>query len=227
MRRPPLAFDDFAERINLTQTNKGEACLAPTSAGDAVTYNPDIHHRNSVRLRSYDYRSAGAYFVTICTFQKEAILADIIDRTASLSSLGNEVKECWQQIPEHFQHVDLDEYIVMPNHLHGIIFINDSVVGATHASPVLTALADLSNVTHNAPDDRARHASPLLTGPMKQSLGAIIGSFKSACTKRINEMRSTPGMPVWQRNYHERIIRNKEELHSLRDYILTNPARWR
>jgi putative transposase len=194
-----------------------------------MTYNPDIHHRNSVRLRSYDYRSKGAYFVTICTFQKEAILADIVNGTASLSSLGKAVKECWQQIPEHFPNVDLDEFIIMPNHIHGIIFINDSV-GATHASPDLTAvatLADSPNVTTSAPDDRARRASPLQKpGPMKQSLGAIIGSFKSACTKRINESRNTAGMPVWQRNYHERVIRNEEELHSLRDYILTNPVRW-
>jgi len=194
-----------------------------------VAYNPDIHHRNSVRLRTYDYRSAGAYFVTICTFQKEAILAEIIDRTASLSSAGNVVQECWQQIPVHFPNVDLDEFIIMPNHIHGIIVIDDSV-GATHASPALTALTAATNlaaVTIAPPDDRARHASPLQKpGPVKCSLGAIIGSFKSACTKRINESRNTAGMPVWQRNYHERIIRNEEELHSLRDYILTNPVRW-
>ncbi len=195
-----------------------------------MAYNPDIHHRNSVRLRSYDYRSAGAYFVTICTFQKEAILAEIVDRAASLSSLGNVVQECWQQIPEHFPHVNLDEFIIMPNHLHGIVFINDSDVGATHASPDLTAVTDfpdIADVSITAPDDSARHASPLQKpGPVKQSLGAIIGSFKSACTKQINESRNTAGMPVWQRNYHERIIRNEEELLSLRDYVLTNPARW-
>jgi|SRR6185369_13276164 len=194
-----------------------------------MTYNPDIHHRNSVRLRSYDYRSAGAYFVTICTFQKEPILAEIINGTVLTSSLGNVVQECWQQIPEHFPHIDLDEFIVMPNHLHGIVFINDNV-GATHASPALTAMAALTNladVSPTAPGDRARHASPLhKPGPVKCSLGAIIGSFKSACTKRINESRNAAGMPVWQRNYHERIIRNEEELHSLRDYILTNPVRW-
>jgi len=191
-----------------------------------MAYNPDIHHRNSVRLRSYDYRSAGAYFVTICTHQKEPILAEIVDGAVSPSSLGNVVWERWHQIPEHFPYVDLDEFIIMPNHLHGIVFINDNV-GATHASPAVTDLTDMADVSITAQDDRARHASPLQKpGPEKQSLGAIIGSFKSACTKRINEARSTSGMPVWQRNYHERIIRNEEELHSLRDYILTNPIRW-
>jgi len=188
-----------------------------------VTYNPDIHHRNSVRLRTYDYRSAGAYFVTICTHQKEPILAGIVDGTVSLSSFGNVAQECWQQIPEHFPNVNLDCFIVMPNHIHGIIVIDDSV-GATHASPALTVLAA---VTISAPNDRARHASPLQKpGPVKRSLGAIIGSFKSACTKHINNVRNTTGMPVWQRNYHERVIRNEEELYSLRDYILTNPVRW-
>lgn len=178
-------------------------------------------------MRSYDYRSVGAYFITICTHQKEAILAEIVNGAVSPSTLGNVVQECWQQIPDHFPHVDLDEFIIMPNHLHGIIFIKDSDVGATHASPALPALSDLADVSTSAHDDRARHASPLQKpGPVKQSLGAIIGSFKSACTKRINEAWNKVGMPVWQRNYHERIIRNEEELHSLRDYILTNPLRW-
>src|SRR6185369_6647488 len=85
----------------------------------------------------------------------------------------------------------------------------------------------METVNYGRKQTRARHASPLhKSGPVKQSLEAIIGSFKSACTKRINEARNTVGMPVWQRNYHERIIRNEEELHSLRDYILTNPVRW-
>jgi REP element-mobilizing transposase RayT len=176
---PALAFFyDSAKRINWPQTCQGEACLAPTSAGDDLTYNPDIHHRNSVRLRSYDYRSAGAYFVTICTFQKEAILGEIVDEAASLSSWGNEVKECWQQIPGHFPNVDLDEFIIMPNHLHGIVFINDSV-GATHASPALTAVTDLADVSITAPDNRARHASPLQK-PGERAERSRYGCRKSA-----------------------------------------------
>jgi len=130
------------------------------------------------------------------------MLAEIVNGALALSSWGSVVQECWQQIPEHFPNVDLDCFIVMPNHIHGIIVIHYSDVGATHASPLQKP------------------------GPVKQSLGAIIGSFKSACTKRINESRNTAGLPVWQRNYHERIIRNEDELHSLRDYILTNPVRW-
>jgi REP element-mobilizing transposase RayT len=182
-----------------------------------MTFNPDIHHRNSIRLRTFDYRSAGAYFITICTFQKEPILAEIKNGETRLTALGEVVQQCWDEIPQHFPNVELDVFVVMPNHLHAIFMINEPV-GATHASP--------DNAT-SSDTNRARHASPLhQSGPPKRSIGAIIGSFKSACTKRINELRDTPGLPVWQRNYHERIIRNDEEIHALRDYIRNNPARW-
>ena len=196
-----------------------------------MTFNPDIHHRNSTRLQSYDYRSAGAYFVTICTFQKEQILAEIKDGEARLTSLGNVVHECWNEVPQHFPNVELDMSVVMPNHLHAIFMIHEPV-GATHASPD-DVTADVVGARHASPDNgttdktRARHASPLQkSGLPKRSIGAIVGSFKSSCTKRINELRDTPGLPVWQRNYHERVIRNDEELHALRDYIRNNPAQW-
>lgn len=231
MRRP------MRRPMMWTQTTyKGEACLAPTRPDNAMTYNPDIHHRNTIRLQSYDYRTAGAYFVTICTFQKEPILADVIDGEARLTPQGNVVQECWNEIPQHFPNVELDMFVAMPNHLHGIIMIHDSV-GATHASPDVKTTGDVG-ARHASPDnatadqtrarhDRATHASPLhQSGPPKRSVGAIIGSFKSACTKRINGLRNTPGLPLWQRNYHERVIRNDEELNALRDYIQCNPARW-
>ncbi len=181
-----------------------------------MTFNPDIHHRNSIRLQSYDYRAAGAYFVTICSFQKEPILAGITAGEAQLTTLGNVVHECWNEIPQHFPNIELDMFVVMPNHLHAIFMIHEPV-GATHASPD----------DETTDKTRARHASPLQkSGPPKRSIGAIVGSFKSSCTKRINELRDTPGLPVWQRNYHERVIRNDEELHALRDYIRNNPAQW-
>jgi putative transposase len=182
-----------------------------------VTYNPDVHHRNSIRLRTYDYRSAGGYFITVCTFRKEPILAEIEAGKAQLTPLGKIVLECWNEIPQHFPNVELDMFVIMPNHLHGIIMFNDSltVVGAQHAAPDYKTTAS----------ERAQHAAPL-RNVLPASLGAAVRSFKSACTKRINELRDTPGLPVWQRNYHERVIRYDEELHALRDYVRTNPARW-
>jgi len=177
-----------------------------------MTYNPDIHHRNSVRLRTYDYRSAGAYFVTICTFRKEAILAEIVNGATHLKPAGEIVQEEWFKSAQIRAEIELDKFIIMPNHLHGIIFIDDSVVA--HGMRPESDKFEM----------RAHSRAPLHRAA--ESLGSFIAGFKSACTKRINESRNTAGMPVWQRNYHERIIRNEEELHSLRDYILTNPVRW-
>jgi len=182
----------------------------------AMTYNPEIHHRNSIRLKAYDYRSAGCYFITICTFEKEPMLAEISGGETHLTPLGKVVRECWTEIPQHFPNAELDEFVVMPDHLHGIIVFNNSTppVGAQHAAPDPMTAAQ-----------RAQHAAPL-RNVLPTSLGAVIRSFKSAGTKRINELRNTPGLPAWQRNYHERVIRNDGELYALRDYIQTNPARW-
>jgi putative transposase len=99
-----------------------------------VIYNLNIHHRNSIRLRTFDYRSTGAYFITICTFQKEPILAEINNGETLLTALGEVVQQCWDEIPQHFPNVELDMSIVMPNHLHAIFMIHEPV-GATHASP--------------------------------------------------------------------------------------------
>jgi REP element-mobilizing transposase RayT len=172
-----------------------------------MTYDPDVHHRRSIRLRSYDYRSSGAYFVTVCTNGKELILSEIVGETAQLTPMGEIVRNCLNEIPQHFLNAELDMHVIMPNHLHAILVIHPPV-GATHASP-----SPASHNSQEAEDPRARHASPLQPGPAKQSLGAIVGSFKSACTKRINELRGTPGVTVWQRSFHEHIIRNDYELH--------------
>ena len=117
-----------------------------------------------------------------------------------LSDVGCIVEKCWAEIPNHFPHVVLDEYVIMPNHIHGIIIINatGSPVGPTHAAP----------------------------GPGRQSIGAIVGAFKSAATKCINQCRDSPGVTLWQRNYYERVIRDDRELDAIRQYIADNPARW-
>jgi REP element-mobilizing transposase RayT len=122
-----------------------------------------------------------------------------------LNQFGNIVQECWIAIPEHFPKVILDEFVIMPNHVHGIIVIAETPrVGATHASPL--------------------HKHP--RGPQRQSVGAIVGSFKSAVTKRINECRAAPSEPVWQRNYYEHVIREEASLNRVRKYIAENPLQW-
>jgi REP element-mobilizing transposase RayT len=174
--------------------------------------NHDLNkrHRRSIRLKGYDYTQPGAYFVTICTQDRACLFGEVVDGQMRLNEFGEIVRECWLAIPDHFSHTVLDEFVIMPNHVHGIISIVDAstdvtvVVGATHASPL-----------------RIRPR-----GPERKSIGAIVGSFKSATTKRINGPRGTPGVPVWQRNYYEHIIRNQESLNRIRQYILDNPQRW-
>ena len=181
--------------------------------------------RRSIRLKGYDYSQPGAYFITICTANRACLFGEVVDGNMQLNPMGHIARQCWLAIPDHFPNTALDEFIIMPNHVHGIIWIvekpnvenddaNDAIVGATHAIVGAT------------------HASPLHTqpnpprGPKRQSIGAIVGSYKSAVTKRINERRNTPGATVWQRNYYEHVIRNDESLNRIRQYILENPIRW-
>jgi len=168
------------------------------------------NHRRSIRLKGYDYTRAGAYFVTICTKDRACLFGDVADGVMRLNQMGHIVRQCWLAIPNHVPHVLLDEFVVMPNHVHGILVIMPTHdVGATHASP-------LQN------DDTPTRPR----GPQPQSVASIVGSFKSAATKRINHHRGTPGAPVWQRNYYEHIIRDDESLNLIRNYIADNPLRW-
>jgi len=152
--------------------------------------------RKNPRLKDYDYASAGAYFVTICTQRKQAIFGQIAQGLMELNPYGQQAERAWLEIPEHFPAVDLDEFIVMPNHMHGIVLFDH---------------------------ERARHASPLQQAP---SLGTVVGGFKSAVARWINPQRATPGEPVWQRNYHEHVIRNEKSLSEIREYIANNPLKW-
>jgi REP element-mobilizing transposase RayT len=162
--------------------------------------------RRSIRLPAYDYTRLGSYFVTICARDGECLFGKIIKNRMALSEMGQIVADCWHQIPAHFPHVELDVFVVMPNHVHGILMI----VRATHASPL--------------PQTQTSSLRPC--GPRKGSLGAIVGSFKSAVTRHINQSRNTSGNSVWQRNYYEHAIRNEIALNRIRDYIQTNPTRW-
>jgi REP element-mobilizing transposase RayT len=174
-------------------------------------YDPEKHHRRSIRLPGYDYASSGVYFVTICAHQKEQLFGAIAGDTVTLNPLGQIVDACWYAIPEHFPHAELDAFVVMPNHVHGILAIYDTPThGAKHASPLPTL--EFDHRPH---------------GMQRGSLSAIVASFKSAATRRINSLCETPGVRVWQRNYYEHIIRNDAAWNKLRQYIMSNPARWR
>jgi len=158
-------------------------------------FNPDIHHRRSIRLRNYDYSQPGAYFVTLSTYQRTFLFGEIKEQRMLLNQYGKTVQFCWADIPNHYSSVLLDSFVVMPNHVHGIIIIT---VGAG-LKPAPTR---------------------------KYPLSEIIRAFKTFLARQINKIRATLGVPVWQRNYYERIIRNEKELASIREYIENNVIEW-
>ena len=160
--------------------------------------------RRSLRLEDYGYDQPGGYFVTICTFGRGNLFGEIHEGTMRLNRYGEIARECFEAIAKHFDNTAVDEFVVMPNHVHGIVVIMN--VGARHAVPVQSL---------------GRFGKPMAT-----SLPTIVRSFKSATTKRINDLRQTPGLPVWQRNYYEHVIRNEQSLDRIREYISNNPARW-
>jgi len=190
-----------------------------------MPYDKVKHHRRSIRLPGHDYTSPGAYFVTICVHGGECLLGEVLDGGMRLSQFGQVVSHYWPRIPTHVAHVQLDEWVVMPNHMHGIIVI----AGRGEASLAASSSGRRVPPVVSFPVDEAPagDASPLLQ-PILQSgsLGAIVGNYKSVTTRRINRMRGMPGTLFWQRNYWEHIIRNDASLDRIRAYIQHNPARW-
>jgi len=177
----------------------------------------NVHYRRSIRLRGYDYAQAGAYFVTICTHSQGCLLGEIVDGEMRLNPLGTMAAASWHAIPHHSPRVVLDEGIIMPNHIHGIIVIQ----GRGEASALPIYVPKELPKTDASPLRRGR-----LNGTQPGSLSAIVQNFKSISTRQINGMRGVPGTPVWQRNYYEHVIRNDRELDRIREYIATNPLKW-
>jgi putative transposase len=189
-------------------------------------YDPQKHQRKSTRLPGYDYAQAGAYFVTMVAYQRDLLFGYIENGEMILNEMGIITDECWREIPDHFPNVDLGAYVVMPNHVHGIVVItgDESRVGTRHDDEVDTTRRGTISV--EATHVGARHASPQQKpcGVRPGSLGAIVGSFKSAVSKRIGREHNTTG--IWQRNYFEHIIRDEKDLQRITDYIHANPLRW-
>jgi len=176
-----------------------------------MKYNPEKHHRRSIRLPEYDYSKPGGYYITIVTQNRECLFGDVVDGKMILNDFGRFVQKCWMEIPVIYPHVTLDKFVIMPNHIHGILMIikNNESVGAIHESPL--------------------HESPQRNSPLqrrKMTLPKIIGRFKMNTAKYINKMRNSPGIPVWQRNYWEHVIRDDNDLNRIREYIINNPLQW-
>jgi REP element-mobilizing transposase RayT len=190
------------------------------------------HHRRSLRLPAYDYSLPGRYFVTICTQGGVCLFGDVQNGKVQLNELGQSVAEEWTRSKQIRNEIELDEYVVMPNHFHGIVIITDDRRGdrpvalpqtTTKASPVAAAVGGRTPFT---PTTEGYFQSARPQGPKPLSLSSFVAGFKSSVTKRINEIRKTPGLAVWQRNYFEHIIRTDEDLNKIREYILLNPCKW-
>lgn len=176
-------------------------------------FDPTKHHRRSIRLKGYDYASEGAYFVTIVTQGRECLFGEIVDGEMSLSKYGEMVQKWWNELPLHFPNVETGAFIIMPNHIHGIIFKTDERKGEVISPRNETGEASL----------QGKETLPL----RKPTLGQIVGYFKYQSTKEMKATDHTGTITkFWQRNYYEHVIRNEKELRQKTDYILNNPFRW-
>jgi putative transposase len=175
-----------------------------------MTYDPAKHHRRSIRLKGYDYTSPGAYFVTVCVRDRECVLGDVSNGEMELSDAGHVVQACWDDLPNHYPHVQLDAFVVMPNHVHGVIFLLDDPTAVGVTVGVGAGLR------------------PAPTAPRgeRHGLPEIVRAFKSFSARRINEMHHTAGAPFWQRGFYEHIVRNERQLDAIRRYVVDNPLKW-
>ena len=196
------------------------------------------HNRKSIRLPGYDYSLPGAYFVTICIHDwKQNLFGNVVGGAMAENDYGNIVRQCWNDLPAHYPHIRLEEFVVMPNHIHGIIVIRDSVLAD---DPVGAGLKPApTTTTQSAPTHpvRATHsvragfkpAPTMTTKPAPtptHGLPEIVRALKTFSARRINEIRRTPGIPVWQRNYYDHIIRDTKSHYWISRYIQNNPANW-
>lgn len=184
-----------------------------------MRYDPEEQHRRSVRLPEYDYSAPGAYFVTICAYSRQCLFGRIEDGIMHLNGVGLIVQSCWSRLATRFCWLTLDEYVIMPNHLHGIIHIEER-----HGLGRGEAFA---HQNENTDQVLTANASPLQPrGTQPQSLPAIVQAFKSSSARRINQRPGQSKLMVWQRNYYEHIIQDEKSLNRIREYIHVNPTQW-
>ena len=178
-----------------------------------MTFNNSSPHRQSIRLPDFDYSQPGAYFVTIVTQDRKMLFGQIVGGEMELNDIGRMVRAAWIAIPEHYPMVELGEFVIMPNHFHGIIAIcvgesQGINVGARHAVP------------------RPFSEKEGFGKPVSGSISTILRSFKSATTKAFHEFFGHAEESLWQRSFYEHVIRNERDYQAISDYILANPLNW-
>jgi len=197
-----------------------------------MKYNPLIHNRRSVRLSGYDYSREGAYFITICADGGQYLFGDIVNEEMVLNDIGQIAYGEWLKTPELRPNVSLDVFVIMPNHMHGIILLNDDINDAVNGRGVLhTPSPDMTPEKTTAVANEGVCNTPLPNWPPpnfrspSNNVGAIVRGYKSAVTKQIN-LSGDVGT-VWQRNYHEHIIRDEKSYMKISNYIISNPQNWK
>jgi len=177
-------------------------------------FDPQKHHRRSIRLKGYDYSQVGAYYVTIVAWRRECLFGEVVNGEMELSKFGLVAKQQWEKLPKRFPNIELGAYMIMPNHMHGII----EVTGGRGTAE-----------TPNNPEGESSRRAPTreqFQKPVKGSIPTIVRSYKSSVSYRISLMRGSDSVPVWQRNYYEHISRNEKDLQNKTDYINANPLLW-
>jgi putative transposase len=204
-----------------------------------------FRNRQSIRLRHWDYTQPGAYLITLCVYDREYLFGEIINGKMLLNEYGKIADNCWRKIPDIRSIVNLDEFIVMPNHIHGIIILKPLFVGATDPVARISDKKEFRRGTDVSELEKSKYLNNRATGsvaptktkngkdkkdrpcgPLPGSIGAIIGQYKSVVTKQINTTRNTAGKDVWQRDYFDRIGRDSREVYRIRQYIRNNPLQW-
>lgn len=219
-----------------------------------MPYNPNIHHRRSIRLKGYDYSQAGLYFITICCENREHRFGKIENDEMVLNDAGKMIDTQWLALTTRFQNIALHEYIVMPNHFHGILqIVGATLVVAQNNAPKNNVGATLvvaqndggdeNNIgdennnrapTRVAPTDGVgiNNGATTRVAPTTKTVGDMMDAFKSITTVEYIRGVKTLGWQrfdgkIWQRNYHEHIIRNEQSYQTISDYIINNPAKWK
>ncbi len=176
-----------------------------------MKFNPEIHHRRSIRLEEHDYTQSGAYFITFCTYQRMHVFGDVVDGKMVLNDTGKIARDEWFKTAELRPYVKLyeDEFVIMPNHGHGIIWITDDWARQ-----------------RRAPTECRAPTAEAFGKSVKGSIPTIVRGYKSAVTYAVNTAQNMRGAILWQKNYYEHIIRNERELNNIEWYIVNNPLNW-
>jgi len=198
-----------------------------------MPYNPAIHHRRSIRLKDYDYSQSGIYFVTICCDQWICRFGKIENGEMILNKYGQIAYNEWMKTPDKRSNVQLDVFVIMPNHIHGIIVITDDYSRGVLHTPHNICSRGVLHTPHNicsrgvlqTPQNEPNRSNSVgvCNTPLRSSsntVGAIVRGYKSAVTKQI-------GFAIWQRNYYEHIIRNEQSYRHISDYVMNNPTKWK